>query len=420
MDPQPRLSRVDRHDRRLAAQLDPAPAAATGSGHRQGVLPAHVAGLAPLQAVLPHHPLVTAAEQHDLGGSGRTGRGLKAIHRAVVQRLGGQQVAGGIAGEPADHLPGDGRPFDEIGITVAVEVGELPVDPTAGFAGRDPLRPARALQGQPLDALLAAHEQLMPPTRQIPDQQAPPPTGRLAGQQIPAAGLLPRPAGVDALAGRLRVDRDSVGRAREHEQFGLAVAIDVVGHGIERELVDRDLAPRPVGRQRQFVGPIRVGHVLAGAFRGGQPAIDVEACLPRVDHDDVVAAVAAQVGHEHAFRPTVELDHPHALPAVERPRGRQACRGRGDDQYPEDSRHRARDRHVLSRGRHAGENTPAARGMPRADDSPAPLPAHSGGTLIQARASWPRRQPPRAAFRAPWPRSAGPVPWSRPGLSRPP
>jgi hypothetical protein len=90
----------------------------------------------------------------------------------------------------------------------------------------------------------------VPAAGQVADEQAAAPTGGRSREQVPLARLLPRPLGVHRLVGGLGVDGDTVRRVGEHEQFRPLVAIDVMGHRIDRHLVDRHLAVRPVGSQR--------------------------------------------------------------------------------------------------------------------------------------------------------------------------
>ena len=166
---------------------------------------------------------------------------------------------------------------------------------------------------------------------QVADEQAAGLAGRRAGQQIPVARLLPGRLGIDRLVGGLCVDGYAVGGIGQHEQFRSLVAVEVVRHRIDRHLVDRNLAVRPLRRQRQFVGPLGVAGIDAGAVGPGQPTVEVEAGLPRIDHHDVVPAVVAEVGDKHPFAAALKRNHPHALPAVEWLLGSRERDRRGDD-----------------------------------------------------------------------------------------
>ena len=254
MHPEPRLRRIDGDDRGQpvaggVGDLHAAPPLPGRARHGERVLPADGRGLAADESVPPQDALVAAAEQEQARGATST-RGAEALDRQFVDRLGRQQPAVGTALMPADHLPRRARPLDQIGVAVAIEIDELPVEAAAAFPGREPARAATRLERELLDALLVAHEQFVAAVGQVADEEDTTAADRLAGKQVPLARLPPRGLGVGRQVGRLRVDRDAVGRHREHEQLGPPVAVDVMGHHVDGRLVDRHLAMRPVGRQR--------------------------------------------------------------------------------------------------------------------------------------------------------------------------
>ena len=251
----------------------------------------------------------------------------------------------------------------------------------------------------------------MPATGQVADEQASRLAGGRAGEQVPFAGLLPGSLRVDRLVGRLRVDGDAVRRGGEHEQLRPAVAIDVVGDGIDRQLVDRHLAVGPVGRQRQFVGTIGIAGGVAFPFGLRQPAVEIEPRLPRVDHDHVVTPVGAEIGDDQPVGTPLERDHPQGLPAVERP-VRGAARGAGGGHDREQGRGTMKQEAV-----HAAKNTPTADRPPRSRHRVIPAPVIPAPVIPVPGASA-RRGRPRGASPGPWPRSAAPAPWSRRAPSR--
>ena len=409
MHPQPRLGGIDGHDRRHGlrplAHEHPTPAPAGRGRQRQGVLPPHVGRLSCGELVAAQHALVGSAEEIDVGGRPGPSPDLEPLDGLVVDRLRGQERAVVAARMPADHLPGHARPFHQVVVAVAVEIREVPVDPAAAFAGRQPHRPPTADERQLLDALFAAHEELVPSGGEVAHEQAPRLARRRSGQQVPLARLLPGRLGIDRGVGGLRVDRDPIRRRGEHQQLGPAVGVDVVGHGIHRHLVDRHLAVGPVRRQRKLVGSVRIAGGVARPFGGGQPAVEVETGLAGIDDHHVVPPVATEVGHDQAFGPPVERNHADALPAVEGP-GR--LRGGGSPRPRERPQHDRGPRQSPA-GRAAGRD--GCRVHP-AKDTPGPRPPpRSRRPLTRAPARSPRRPRPHGASRGPWPRSGGRAPW---------